>query len=138
MGLIVFHGTRKRRCFSVDFVFAHAGVPGGVAHSSAGIMEDRRRLVVGRGCGGIGVGFDGILLGLQEKEIPLRLKSHRQKHGEQRVRRALLLTNSYTAHHENIERFRDYLETFSPVCPKDSADMPLLAPVVREEGQKTS
>lgn len=92
LGFIVLHGTRKRRCFSVDFVFAHAGVPACVAHSSAGIMEDRRRLVVGRGCRGVGVGFDGILLGLQEKEIPLRLKSHRQKHGEQRVRRALLLT----------------------------------------------
>ena len=138
MGLIVLHGTRKRRCFGIDFVFAHACVPACVAHPSAGIMADRRCLVVCRGCRGVSVDFDGILLSLQEKEIPLRLKAHRKKHGERVVRRALLLTNSYTAHHENIERFRDYLETFSPVCPKDSANMPLFAPVVQAKGLKKS
>jgi hypothetical protein len=27
---------------------------------------------------------------------------------------------------ENLEKFRDFLETFSPVCPKDSANTILL------------
>ena len=39
---------------------------------------------------------------------------------------------------ENLEKFRDFLETFSPVCPKDSANMPLFAPVVQAKGLKTS
>lgn len=39
---------------------------------------------------------------------------------------------------ENLERFRDYLETFSPVCPKDSVDIPLLAPAVPAKGLKIS
>lgn len=39
---------------------------------------------------------------------------------------------------ENLERFRDYLETFSPVCPKDRADISLLAPVVQAKGLKIS
>lgn len=39
---------------------------------------------------------------------------------------------------ENLERFRDYLETFSPVCPKDIVDIPLLAPAVPVKGLKIS
>ena len=39
---------------------------------------------------------------------------------------------------ENLERFKNYLETFSPVCPKDSVDIPLLAPAVPAKGLKIS
>ena len=39
---------------------------------------------------------------------------------------------------ENLERFKNYLETFSPVCPKDSVDIPLLAPAVPVKELKIS
>ena len=39
---------------------------------------------------------------------------------------------------ENLEQFRDFLETFSPVCPKDSANTILLAPAVPAKDLKKS
>lgn len=39
---------------------------------------------------------------------------------------------------ENLKRFKDYLETFSPVCPKDSADISLLVPAVPVKDRKIS
>lgn len=39
---------------------------------------------------------------------------------------------------ENLKKFKDYLETFSPVCPKDSADISLLVPAVPVKDRKIS
>lgn len=39
---------------------------------------------------------------------------------------------------ENLKRFKDYLETFSPVCPKDSANNPLLASAAPVKDRKIS